>query len=201
MAYERKDAFYSRAKAAGYRSRAAYKLAELARRYKLVRRGDRVLDLGAWPGGWLQVAADIAGPSGAVIGVDLAPIDPLPLPSVHIIHGDVENAQVRESVVAACLPGVDVLLSDLAPKLSGVKARDQARSAALAEVAFELAERVLKPRGTLLVKIFQSADVEPALARARRRFRTLKLTRPEATRKGSAESYAIGLDFHGPLHR
>jgi 23S rRNA (uridine2552-2'-O)-methyltransferase len=198
MSYERKDRFYARAKEAGYRSRAAYKLAELDRRYKLIRRGDRVLDLGAWPGGWLQVAAELSGQRGSVIGVDIVPIDPLSLPNVRVIHGDAAAAEIQEKIATECAGGADVLLSDMAPKLTGIKARDQARSAALVDVAVDLAERVLKPRGNLLIKVFQSEDVEPALSRLRRRFRTVKLTRTEATRKGSAELYALALDFREP---
>jgi 23S rRNA (uridine2552-2'-O)-methyltransferase len=195
MAYERKDSFYARAKAAGYRSRAAYKLAELARRYHLIRPGDRVLDLGAWPGGWLQVAAEMAGPRGLVVGVDVAPIEPLSLANVRFVQGDVADERVRESIAKECGGNIDVLLSDMAPKLTGVRARDQARSAELVAVAVEIAEQLLRRRGNLLVKIFQSDDVEPSLARMRQRFRTVKLTRAEATRKGSAEHYAIALDF------
>jgi 23S rRNA (uridine2552-2'-O)-methyltransferase len=195
MSYKRKDSFYLRAKAAGYRSRASYKLAELAHRYKLIRSGDRVVDLGAWPGGWLQVAAEMSGPRGLVIGVDVAPIEPLAAANVRILRGDAVDVRVQELIARECAPGVDVLLSDMAPKLTGIKARDQARCTALVEVAVELAERLLRPHGNLLIKVFQNEDVEPTLARVRRRFRTVKLTRAEAARKGSAEHYLIALDF------
>src|SRR5689334_12828220 len=119
MAYQRKDTFYARAKVAGYRSRAAYKLLEVAQRYRLIAPGQRVVDLGAWPGSWLQVAAQLAGPRGTVVGVDLQPIDPLGGPVTTIV-GDARDAGVQGEIRARCGAGVDVLLSDMAPKLSGV---------------------------------------------------------------------------------
>jgi 23S rRNA (uridine2552-2'-O)-methyltransferase len=111
------------------------------------------------------------------------------------MRGDAAAAEVQDALVRECAGRVDVVLSDMAPKLTGVRARDAAASAALAEAAFALAERVLKPRGRLLVKVFQSPETEAALARMRLQFRTFKLTHSDATRKGSAEHYAVGIDF------
>lgn len=198
MAYKRKDAFYDRAKAAGYRSRAAYKLRELAQRYQLIRRGERVLDLGAWPGGWLQVAAELSGPQGYVIGVDPEPIEPLQLANVRFIRGSAEEPAVRESLRGLVQSGVDVVLSDMAPKLTGVRERDEARALELARAALTVADEVLRPHGRLLMKLFMSEECKEIVERARSRFCTVKLTRPEATRKGSTEIYLIALDYRRP---
>jgi 23S rRNA (uridine2552-2'-O)-methyltransferase len=192
MAYQRKDSYYARAKASGYRSRAAFKLQELARKYQLIRRGDRVVDLGAWPGGWLQVAAELVGPHGLVVGVDLQPIERLNAGSVVTLVGDVADAAVEAQLVERCGARIDVVLSDMAPKLSGVRDRDQARAAELAELAVGFAENRLVPGGRLLVKVFSGAE-QGALAAARRLFTTAKLTKPESSRKESSEMYLIGI--------
>ena len=154
--YQRKDAFYARAKAVGYRSRAAFKLEQLAQRFRLFRRGDRVVDLGAWPGGWLQVAARHVGPTGTVVGIDLQPIDPLPERHVATICGDVTSADVQAEVRTLCGGKVDLVLSDLAPKLSGIQARDEARMQVLGATVLEFATRLLKPNGRLVMKRFMA---------------------------------------------
>ncbi|MBP1684700.1 MAG: rRNA methyltransferase [Deltaproteobacteria bacterium] len=193
--YQRKDAFYQRAKGAGYRSRAAFKLLELAQRGKLLRAGDHVVDLGAWPGGWLQVAAQLVGPSGKVVGVDLQPIEPLPQANVVTLVGDIGAASTQDSVSRACEGRVDVVLSDLAPKLSGIRARDEARAQALAETAAVFAERLLRPGGILVVKMFMSPDLPQYVATLRGRFAEVRTSRVEATRKGSAEVYVVAKGF------
>ena len=197
MAYNRKDAVYDRAKAAGYRSRAAYKLRELAERYGLIRRGDRVLDLGAWPGGWMQVAAELCGPRGRVVGVDLQAIEPIPLANVAFVQGDVEDAAVRRRLGDLAQGRLDVVLSDMSPKLTGVRARDEAHAVELAHTALALVDEMLAPHGRLLMKVFMNEESKEILQRARSRFRTVKLTRPDATRKGSTEIYLVALD-HRP---
>ncbi len=189
--YQRKDAFYTRAKAVGYRSRAAFKLQQLGQRGHLFRRGDCVVELGAWPGGWLQVAAAEVGPKGRVVGVDLQPIDPLPEANVITLVGDIDVVHTQERIIEACAGKADVLLSDLAPKLTGVRARDEAGTQALAECVLECVEHLLKPGGTLVVKLFMGTALRQYVARLRTMFRDVRLTRPEATRKGSAEIYAI----------
>lgn len=196
MAYQRKDAFYARAKHAGYRSRAAYKLLELAPRYKLIQRGDHVVDLGAWPGGWLQVAAELAGPKGVVVGVDLRPIDSLPAP-VTTLAGDARDSAVQEQIRARCGGRVNVILSDMSPALSGVRDRDIAQSVELAEVALNAAGALLAPGGRLLLKLFTAPESDAIAAAARRQFDTVKRTSPEATRKGSAEMYLVAVGFRG----
>jgi 23S rRNA (uridine2552-2'-O)-methyltransferase len=195
--YRRKDAFYTRAKTAGYRSRAAFKLLQLTQRYRLFRRGDRVIDLGAWPGGWLQVAARAVGPNGRVVGVDVQRIDPLPEPAVVTVVGDITAERTQARVAALCGGKVDVVLSDLAPKLSGVRARDLAQTQALAQTVLQYAAAVLKPNGALVVKLFTNDDLPRYLAQLRRLFREVRTTRPEATRQASAEIYTVAKGFCG----
>lgn len=192
MPYDPKDAFYRRAKDEGYRSRAAYKLLDLARRYRLIRKGDRVVDLGAWPGGWTQVAAELAGPKGFVVAVDLRPLETLGAATrVVSIVGDVGEPAVQEELMRRLGGRADVILSDMAPQLSGVRARDSARAGELARTALVVADRLLKPGGRLLVKIFMSEETEALLKELRGRFAEVKLSRPEASRPGSAETYLV----------
>lgn len=195
MPYRRKDHFYRKAKSAGYRSRAAYKLLELARRYQLIRPGDHVVDLGAWPGGWLQVAAELVGPRGLVIGVDLVEMEPIGSPVVALVRGDAADVRTRSEIERRSGGRVDVLLSDMSPKLTGIRATDQARAAALAAVAIETARALLRPGGRLLLKLFAGTEGEALAADLRRSFRTVKRTRPEATRAGSSELYLVALDY------
>ena len=193
--YERKDPFYRRAKVSGYRSRAAFKLQQLAQRFRLFRAGDCVIDLGAWPGGWLQVAAEQVGPTGLVIGVDQQPIDPLPDATVTVLTGDVSDADIAERLSRVCARKADVVLSDLAPKLSGVRDRDAAHAQRLVDCVLTLAERLLRPGGHLVVKLFTTAEVPACMARLHAEFAEVRTTRPEATRKGSSELYAVAKRF------
>jgi 23S rRNA (uridine2552-2'-O)-methyltransferase len=194
--YQRKDTFYTRAKATGYRSRAAFKLQQLVQKGRLVRPGDCVVELGAWPGGWLQVVAAKVGAKGRVVGVDLQPIEPLPEANVLTVVGDINAAGTQERVIQACDGKVDVLLSDLAPKFTGVRARDEAQMQALADCVLQWVERILNPGGKLAVKLFMCDDLPQYVTRLRSMFGNVHLTRPEATRKGSAEVYAVASGFH-----
>jgi 23S rRNA (uridine2552-2'-O)-methyltransferase len=190
VAYRRKDAFYRRAKDEGLRSRAAFKLTQIAENERLIRRGDRVIDLGAWPGGWLQVARDLVGPEGRVVGCDLRKIEALP-GRVDLVIGDVTSPEVQQKLIDACGGAADVLLSDLAPQLSGVRDRDEARATELVECVLEFASRALRPGGNLVVKLFMSPSYDAMVARLKAAFERVRTTRPEATRKGSAEIYAL----------
>ena len=192
MTYRRKDAHYRRARAAGYRSRSAYKLADLDARFRLLRRGDFVVDLGAWPGGWLQVALERVGPEGRIVGVDLAAIDPLPAPNVVLVTGDVRDAATCRAVLAHLQRPADVVLSDLAPKLTGIRDTDHAHSAELVEATLGALPSLLRPGGRLLMKLFMSDAYPETLQQLRMRFADVRTTRPEATRPGSAELYAVG---------
>ena len=193
--YDRKDALYQRAKREGYRSRAAYKLLELQKRGRVLRRGQAVVDLGAWPGGWLQVAAELVGPSGRVVGVDLAEIDPLPLPQIIVMRGDVSDPGCATRVSAVLGRKADVILSDLAPKLTGIGPRDAAQTATLAEATRTLAVSLLSHGGTLVTKTLGGREGELARAALKELFSGVRQLGLDATRKGSSELYLIATGF------
>jgi 23S rRNA (uridine2552-2'-O)-methyltransferase len=190
--YQRKDAFHQRAKREGYRSRAAYKLAEIAEQSRLIAPGARVADLGCWPGGWLQVASERVGPSGRVVGVDLARIDP-PLENANVIAlvGDISQPPVLAEVLAALGGPADVLLSDAAPKLTGIRDADRAREEALLEAVAAALPALLRPGGDLLCKLLDGPEAEAVGKRIGAAFRESRTLRPEATRKGSSERYLL----------
>ena len=191
MSYNRRDAPYRQAKAAGYRARSAYKLIQLDERFRLLRRGDLVADLGAWPGAWLQVAAERVGPRGRVVGIDLVTIEPLAFPNVTCLVGDVRDATAI-AVVREHLGGpASVVLCDLSPKLSGVRATDDARASELTSAALDATALLLRPRGRLLVKLFMSPDYPAHVAHLKSSFTEVRTTRPEASRRGSSELYAV----------
>ena len=185
------DVYVQRAKAEGYRSRAAYKLLEIAARDKLLKPGMVVVDLGAAPGGWSQVAAAKLGARGRVIAVDLLAM--APLPHVTVLHGD-----FRESAVVAALEQelagrpIDLVLSDMSPNISGIALSDQARAMHLAELALEFAVKHLKPGGGLLVKVFQGSGFQEFLREMRGRFKEVVTRKPDASRGRSNELYLLG---------
>lgn len=197
--YERKDAFYRQAKRAGYRSRAAYKLLELHRTFRLIKRGDRVVDLGSWPGGWIQVAATLVGTRGKVIGVDVVPLEPFSLPQVTLLQGDATDPALQHTILTLLGGRADVVLSDMAPKLSGIREVDDARTSELCRAALRCAQRLLRSGGTLVLKVFMGPGLDAVLAEARAMFATVQTTRPEATRKGSAELYLVATGLRTPV--
>ena len=191
--YRPKDHYFQRAKQRGFRARSAFKLEELVQRFGLLRAGARVLDLGAAPGGFLQVIARTVGPSGLAVGVDLVPLRPFTEAWVRTGVVDVlaEDAQARIEAVA---PGpYDAVLSDMAPKTTGVRATVEARSVRLAERALELARALGKPGSSFVTKLFMGGDFESFRGRLREDYREVKVVRPEATRSASAEIYLVGL--------
>jgi 23S rRNA (uridine2552-2'-O)-methyltransferase len=193
--YERKDRLYRKAKAEGLRSRAAFKLEDLDR--GLLRTGDRVLDLGCWPGGWLQVAARRVGDGGRVVGVDLRRLDPIPATNVRVIQGDVAEEATVEASARALEGPADVVLSDLSPALSGIRDRDEARASELVRIALGVTDRVLRTGGGFVCKVFMNSQYSEVRASIVRRFADVSVTRSQATRKGSAELYVIARGFRG----
>ena len=191
MSYNRRDAPYRQAKAAGYRARSAYKLIQLDDRFRLLRRGDLVADLGAWPGAWLQVAAERVGPRGRVVGIDLVAIEPLRSPNVTCVVGDVRDPSAIVTVREHLGGLASVVLCDLSPKLSGVRATDEARAVELTSAALDATALLLRRGGRLLVKLFMSPDYPAHVAHLKSSFTEVRTTRPEASRRGSSELYAV----------
>lgn len=189
----KKDQFHRLAKKRGFRSRASFKLLQIAKKYQFIKLSDRVLDLGAAPGGWLQAARQLVGEQGQVLGVDREPIDSLPYPNVSTLVGDVTEASVIDQVKSKAGLGFDVVLSDLSPDVSGVWGVDQARQIELARSALRVAQLVLRPSGNMLVKVFQGSEIEDFRAEMKHCFRTLRIVKPAASRPESAELYFLGL--------
>ena len=188
------DPYVERARREGWRGRAVFKLIELDRRERLIRAGQTVVDLGAAPGSWSQYAAKRVGAGGSVIALDLLEMDAIP--GVEIIQADFNDRAVVEALEGRCGPrSVDLVLSDMAPNISGNRAVDQPRSIALAEEAMWFAEQVLKPGGDLLVKLFQGSGTNEYIALARERFERARLVKPDASRAKSREIYLLARGF------
>jgi len=188
------DPYVQEAKRRGYRSRAAFKLIELAERDRLLRTGITVVDLGAAPGSWSQVLRERVGPNGKVVAIDLLPMDGIP--GVTFIQGDFREEEGLAAVEAA-LDGrkVDLVVSDLAPNLSGIDAADQARSVHLGELALEFAVGHLVAGGALLVKVFQGAGLPEFQREMGRYFAKVYVRKPKASRDRSRETFLVGKGF------
>jgi 23S rRNA (uridine2552-2'-O)-methyltransferase len=190
----KKDHYYRKAKAEHYRSRAAFKLKQLNKKFKLIRRGYRVLDLGAAPGGWTQAAREIVGEEGCVLGVDLEWIEEFPFDNVLTLQGDfTKKATLLE--IKELMPAVDAVISDASPDISGVWDIDQFRSVELCRSVLGICGDVLKPGGTFLVKVFQGEAVNEFMAEVKGSFSYTKTTKPKASRSRSAEVYIVGKGY------
>jgi len=187
------DPFVQQAQKDGYRSRAAYKLLEIDERDHLIKAGMVVVDLGATPGGWSQVAANKVGDKGKVFALDLLPLNPLP--RVEFIQGDFREdsvlAQLEEKLGGK---QIGIVISDMAPNISGIDLSDQARSIHLAELALEFAVQHLKPGGVFLVKVFQGVGFEDYVKAMRKHFARVVSRKPKASRDRSSEVYMLGID-------
>ena len=184
------DEYVLKARAQGYRSRAVFKLAEIQQKDHVLKAGQLVLDLGAAPGGWSEYASTIIGDQGKIIALDLLPLEPIA--GVTFLQGDFTEQETLDRLLE--LIGdrrFDLVLSDMAPNLSGMESVDQPRSIYLAELAFDLAENFLNSAGVFVVKLFQGAGSEELISSFRRRFRSVKLRKPDASRSRSSEIYAV----------
>jgi 23S rRNA (uridine2552-2'-O)-methyltransferase len=185
------DVYVKRARSEGYRSRGSFKLLEIAKRDRLLRPGMLVVDLGATPGGWSQVARSQVGPRGMVIAVDI--LEMVPLPGVTFMQGDFREAAV-EAQLHAALGGrpVDLVLSDMSPNISGIAISDQARAMHLAELALAFAAKHLKPGGSFLVKVFQGSGFQEFFREMQTCFEKVSSRKPDASRGRSNELYLLG---------
>lgn len=186
----RHDVFHRRAKQQGFVARSVFKLEEIDHKYRLLRPGGRILDLGCRPGSWLQYAAGVVGAQGALVGIDRTPLDQA-IPGARIVVGDVFEVPI--ATLLGELPAFDVVLSDMAPDTTGVRSLDQARSETLFERALEIAEQTLAHGGHFLGKLFQGPDWQRLLGRARQGFTTVRTVKPAGSRKESIEQYVVAL--------
>ncbi len=191
------DFYYREAKREGYRSRSALKLKEIARQFHVIRKGDYVADLGAAPGGWLQIELELVGESGLVVGVDLSGIRPLQAGNVRLIRGDITDPSIIEEVLRTAGAGkkFDVIVSDLAPKFSGVHDLDHSRQMALAEIALDAASKLLRRGGNMVIKVLMGAEFNAYLERVREAFSHVKVFKPKASRERSTEIYLVCKEF------
>ncbi|MFN2133820.1 MAG: RlmE family RNA methyltransferase [Anaerolineae bacterium] len=187
------DPYFRRAKEEGYRARSAYKLLQIQERFHVLHRGDTVLDLGAAPGSWSQVATRLVGSDGLVIAVDLQPIEPIE--DVLTIQGDMTSAEVQEELATAAGGPVDIVLSDAAPNVSGIRLRDHAFSIALVYSALDIAQRLLRPGGSFVAKVFEGEDFAQLLVDLRNRFQRVKPFYPDATRREGYEIFVVCQGF------
>lgn len=189
------DPYVRAAQERGFRSRAAFKLLEMDEKHRLLRPGARVLDLGAAPGGWTQVAAERAGPGGRVVALDLLPMDPVP--GATILQGDFQDEGAAAAALDALGGTADLVLSDMAPNTTGHAATDHLRIMALAELALDTALAALAPSGAFVAKVFQGGSERAFLDTLKRRFAAVRHAKPPSSRKDSSELYVVATGFRG----
>lgn len=190
---QRSDKFVRLAKQDGYRSRAAYKLLELQKKYNIIRPGMKVVDLGAAPGGFSVVAAKLVGQHGSVVACDL--LDLQLITGVHFIKGDFTDPNTLKLIKAQLKGQADVILSDMAPNISGIQSVDQHLSIKLVELAYDFATTTLKTGGSLIVKLFQGSGVSEYVASLKKDFKLVKIAKPNASRVASREVYLVAKEL------
>lgn len=189
MSFNPKDTYFHKAKKQGYRSRSAFKLHIIQEKYEILKEGDRVLDLGAAPGGWMQVALEYVGSSGKVVGIDLQKIESLSDKRAVEVVGDITEEKTRKILMEHA--PFNVILSDMAPKTTGMKLADQARSLELAEMAFKIADTTLEKSGNMVVKVFESPEIQLFKKELQKKFIKVEISKPKASRKESFETYFV----------
>ncbi len=195
MAFNRRDHYFLRAKREGYNSRAAYKLIEIEQRFSLFRKGDRVLDLGAAPGGWMQVVSPLIGEEGKVVGIDLLEMEPLKYENTAFIQGDIRDPEVIRRGLELLGGRPDVIISDMAPNLSGIRFADVINSLELAQVALEIVKGNLRRGGHFLFKLFPGPETKDFLKECSKLFGSFHQIKPKASRSSSSEIYILGKKF------
>lgn len=189
------DPYVKKAQAAGYRSRATFKLLEIQNKEKIIKPGMTIIDLGAAPGGWSQIAAELVGAKGRIIALDILPMEPLA--NVTCIQGDFREENVFEELLAAINnTQVDLVFSDMSPNISGNKHIDLPRSYHLADLSLDLVNRVLKEKGDLLIKVFQGTGFDELLKKMRNAFDRVIVCKPQASRARSNEKYFLGRGYN-----
>ena len=191
----KRDYYYRKAKEEKYRSRAAYKLIQAVKKYDFIHSGDVVVDLGSAPGGWLQVARQIVGEEGFVLGADLREVKPLNYENVHVIIGDIREEETLKRIRAILPRPADVVISDISPNISGIWELDHIRQIELAKFALEIALDVLKAGGNFFTKVFQGELFNQFLDTVKKHFSRVEIFKPKASRKESAEIYVLGLNY------
>ena len=191
----KRDYYYRKAKEEKFRSRAAYKLLQTVQKYKFMKRGDVVVDLGAAPGGWIQAARKIVGEEGFILGVDIKPIEPFEEENIITIVADITDPKTIETVQNLLPRPADVVISDVSPKISGIWEVDHARQIDLALSSMKIACEVLKPRGNFFVKVFEGDMLKDFLDKLKERFSVVKLVKPKASRAKSSELYILALEL------
>lgn len=189
----KKEYYYRKAKEEKYRSRATYKLLQTAKKYRFIKLGDVVVDLGAAPGGWIQACRKIVGDSGFVLGVDLEQIQPFSSSNVRTIVGDVTDPQTIQQIKEFLPHPADVVVSDVSPNVSGVWELDHARQIDLARYSLRIATSILKPKGNFFAKVFQGDMLNDFVKEVKQHFAFVKLVKPKASRARSSELYIIGM--------
>ena len=191
----KKEYYYRKAKEEKFRSRAAYKLLQAVKKYKFIKAGHVVVDLGAAPGGWTQASRRLVGPSGFVLAVDLKHIEPVDSPNVRTIVGDITEPQTNQDILEFLPRSADVVISDVSPNISGIWELDHARQIDLARHSLRIATSILRSGGNFFVKVFQGSTLNDFVDEAKQYFNFVKLVKPKASRAKSSELYVLGMNF------
>lgn len=190
-----KDQYRKLAKDQGFRSRSAYKLLEINNKYNLIKLNDTILDIGSAPGGWLQVAKKLSGPTGTIVGIDIQPIKTIT--GISTMEVDIEDANLIEKVRKAFPFSFDVVLSDLSPKVSGIWHFDHERQISLTMIALQVSSKLLKRGGNAIFKIFDGSNSGEIKKEAAKRFLKVTTSKPKASRQKSSEFYLVCTSFRG----
>ncbi|MEJ2113773.1 MAG: RlmE family RNA methyltransferase [Flavobacteriaceae bacterium] len=196
----KQEFYYRKAKSENYRSRASYKLAQALNKFQFINRKDIVVDLGAAPGGWIQVARKRAGKRGFVLGVDVKPIDPFDQEYIRTIIADIKKPSIVSTILDFLPKKADVVISDAAPNISGTWEVDQAKQIDLADRALIISLQILRPSGNFFTKVFEGSMLNDFIKKVKKYFKFVKLIKPKASRSKSAEMYLLGLGMKSDIN-